>query len=995
MQMIGHSMRHRAAFLLALGLGLPVLTQSLGAQVSTTGRLTGTLLDERNVPVPDAGLTLSRDGTVLRVVRGALNGRFEISGLAPGAYTVLAEQVGYQPVRISAIPVSADQTTSLTFRLERRPPPVAAPVEVPYAGVGPSRGGNRFEGRALERFDRFRNATDLGRDVSGVISSFEGNGGGSLGAFGLVPGQSILLVDGLQESTLRHPGYVGEGGAAPIFARDGLEQVDFYGWAPSSLFPTAAGGGVAMTSRFGSSRSFFRPWLSYSGSSLGGAAVDNPADSAASSFGAGIALGGPLKGDTASWFLRFNYQQLAQPSAAPLTSLDGTLAAAIATGGAPTALAAPLSPVVRGWSGFTGQAGAAYKIGKEWRLSGRLGVASWDEDAPSLTTSLVNGSGSRVEASDLSAAVGVSYTSEQLSSTTSAGFYTSSRTWSVGSIPYTTLGSESIGFGAEASLPGSFDESMAQVGQLFSAPFGRHEFRVGGMVGQRRFTYDWLTDGAGQASFGSLGDYVARTGSFVRSSATSPAEAIAILEYAAFAEGIFHVTPQVDVTVGARLQVEKLPTDLSTASLPLAESFGISNLFVPTSRSSSIGPRLGVTWRPGTSQHTELHVGGGLVPGRWDRASVAEVARRGGNGVVHVERGLGQVGWPTATGLTRAEGYTLFTDGVKAPRTLVVDGTLRHAIAPGTIVSVGGGYRHTDYLLRRGDLNRPAAPLRTGSDLRPIWGALEQVGSLIAPTPGSNTRFREFDRVYGLVSDGFSDVYEVRLDASRSLGEGFEVQASYTWSRSRDNLVGARSSDPADRLTPLDGAAAAPEWDVGRSDLDIPHRLAATLRWSTADQGLTLGARVRLRSGLPYTAGFPLGTDVNGDGSGANDPVATASVAGLSALLDRAGCDVGSSAFALRNGCREPIVSAVDAQASVRLPFGGGGVRLTIDAFNLAASATGRVDRAAVKIAPAGSITQDAQGRLVLPLILNDNFGNLLVRRNDPRTIRIGLRVEK
>jgi hypothetical protein len=36
----------------------------------------------------------------------------------------------------------------------------------------------------------------------------------------------------------------------------------------------------------------------------------------------------------------------------------------------------------------------------------------------------------------------------------------------------------------------------------------------------------------------------------------------------------------------------------------------------------------------------------------------------------------------------------------------------------------------------------------------------------------------------------------------------------------------------------------------------------------------------------------------------------------------------------------------------------------------------------------------NAAGRTVLPLVLNDNFGGLLARRGDPRTLRIGLRVE-
>jgi hypothetical protein len=159
--------------------------------------------------------------------------------------------------------------------------------------------------------------------------------------------------------------------------------------------------------------------------------------------------------------------------------------------------------------------------------------------------------------------------------------------------------------------------------------------------------------------------------------------------------------------------------------------------------------------------------------------------------------------------------------------------------------------------------------------------------------------------------------------------------------------------------------------------------------------GLTLGARWRWRSGLPFTPGFRPGVDANGDGSGNNDPVSRQAVAGLSGLLESAGCDAPAGDFAERNSCREEAVQALDAELGLRLPVGGARrVTLTLSAFNLVSTATGIVDRAAVLVDPDDSIGTDANGRLTLPLILNDNFGELLTRRNDPRTIRIGLRVE-
>jgi hypothetical protein len=89
------------------------------------------------------------------------------------------------------------------------------------------------------------------------------------------------------------------------------------------------------------------PWATFSGASLGGRAVDNPADSAGSSLQAGVALGGPIKGDTSSWFLRVDYQQLRTPSAAPFENADANPAFTSLAGSRAGEIARWLSPTVR------------------------------------------------------------------------------------------------------------------------------------------------------------------------------------------------------------------------------------------------------------------------------------------------------------------------------------------------------------------------------------------------------------------------------------------------------------------------------------------------------------------------------------------------------------------------------------------------------------------------------------------------------------------------
>ena len=156
-----------------------------------------------------------------------------------------------------------------------------------------------------------------------------------------------------------------------------------------------------------------------------------------------------------------------------------------------------------------------------------------------------------------------------------------------------------------------------------------------------------------------------------------------------------------------------------------------------------------------------------------------------------------------------------------------------------------------------------------------------------------------------------------------------------------------------------------------------------------------MAARGRWRSGLPFTPGFRNGVDVNGDLAGNNDPVQAGSVPAAAGGF--ATCDGGTvGGFAARNSCREKSVGSLDLRLTVNLALRGGGSSLafTVDAFNVVSSATGLVDRAAMLIDPAKTLTIGANGGVTLPLSANPRFGSLLARRGEPRLVRFGLRVE-
>jgi hypothetical protein len=249
--------------------------------------------------------------------------------------------------------------------------------------------------------------------------------------------------------------------------------------------------------------------------------------------------------------------------------------------------------------------------------------------------------------------------------------------------------------------------------------------------------------------------------------------------------------------------------------------------------------------------------------------------------------------------------------------------------------------------------------------------------------------------VSGMVSSGFSDYYGVTAAIVRRAAEGLSFRAAYTYSRTTDNLALGRSGDPADQLTPF--PEAGNDWLEGKSDLDIPHRLSISTGYTFPGRyGVEAGLRYRYRSGLPFTPGFRPGVDANGDGSGENDPAfIDNAIAGTPELLADHDClATQAGEFAERNSCREGRVHALDLRLSLKLPLKlmGSDLRFMVDAFNVVSSETGVVDRAVYLVDPSQPLS--VTGTVNIPLVANPGFGTLLVRRLEPRVVRLGLKVD-
>ncbi len=419
-----------ALAVLALGTmpAAPLLAQS-----PTAGVVVGRVVDDRGIAVPDATLTLTRDGRRIALVEAGPEGRFRIEDLVPNEYVLLVEQLGFQPVRYHGVMVVAGDALDVGLEIPRRPPPINTVEDRWLRAVGAAEAGTVLDGASLESLDDHRDASDLSREISAVTRADEGRDEAILAANGLPASASRLVVDGMEESLLRHPGLPGEISSAPIFARDGIDQARFSRHRLDASLPAAAGALLELTSLSRPDRTTVRPWLTWSGASLGGATQDNPADSSGTSIEGGLAASGTVGRDSTSWAIRADYRRLALPSAAPFTT-DG-LAEAVAAARPAVDASQWTSPTVRTWQGFTGQGLVGFRPSATSRVTARFGAASWTEDNPLVGQQLNSGAGVALDARDLSGSVTAELWGEDFRSVTQLGVQHSRRDWTGASLP--------------------------------------------------------------------------------------------------------------------------------------------------------------------------------------------------------------------------------------------------------------------------------------------------------------------------------------------------------------------------------------------------------------------------------------------------------------------------------------------------------------------------------------------------------------------------------
>ncbi len=995
-------LRHVAGALCALILSLACASR-LHAQTIASGALEGIVRDAAGMPLGDVTVTLSSpDGGGSRTVGTPRDGAFRFILLPPGTYAILVERLGYRPKRIEGVPVQTGGTVRLNVSLTAAPPPVDAPeiVRFPVRSAG-SRAGVSQSLSILPLAQlpwARRDLIELTSLSSATADAFE--------VEGLPASLAAIMIDGLPFSPARHQRLGLDLQNVVALPLSALQSADLVTGDPDLEWSGFASGALATHTRRGTPDFGLHSFGSWSGGPLQKSKFFDASDLSPASLWGGLVMSSPVIRDTASIFIGFETRRLetARPAA---WGLDGPGQAALLTAARARGieLADYTQPFVLSSSVLSGFGRFDWQLTNDNALSVRVGFGQISPPGGATNVGAGVLPGALGEGQDLILTTSLASTFQRnWANEVRVGIARSTRDYNaelddaagVG-LAGTRIVESGIRFGTDPALPARLARTDLTAVQALEIPLDAHRIKLGFevAVSSHERTNGYAQNG--EFVLGSSAELTRGAGAFFQTTGSIPTGKFTLGRYGALVQDTWNAGPDLSVVAGVRFDFETIPADQIRLNQNWFDYTGLANTDVPK-QVRSVSPRLGLTWDVGGQGSLIVRAAAGVYGQSLQPEVLAEGLSAAGD--LRIRRGTGDFGlWPdlptTASVPVIGPPLTLLAPDFRSPLTTRASFGLSRRVGL-AMLHLSGSYRETKYLPRRADLNLLATPSAHDQHGRPIYGQLLQFGQLIAPSQ-PNRRFSDFDLVSAINVDGRSRYWGITAALERAAGEVAGLFASYTYSRTTDNWLAARDGHIDAQLTPFPENTTE-DWRDGISDFDITHRVSAGF---DVHPRLALQPRLtalfRHRSGYPFTPGFRDGVDVNGDGSGRNDPAfVDESVAGIPDLVNTWDClrDQGGQ-FAERNVCRTAGVHTLDLRLGLTIIRSARvSAALFADGLNLIESEIGEVDRALYLVDSSQTLTvNQSTGVVTLPLVANPRFGQTFVHSGTGKLFRIGIQV--
>ncbi len=961
------------------------------AQSVVSASVRGTITDDLGQPIPRTVVTLEAigGGSTLEAITGA-GGTFAFPLAAPGTYQIRAEAFGYQPLVARTLELAGGDAVRVPLSLRTATPPVVSVDTVAIEATASSR--NRPGGLRLGGTDVNELPTRFG-DLSAIVgrsSAF----GPDLGSQGLPGSMSLLITDGLPVARAEHPTRRSEHLADAFFPRAFLSSVTAFHNATDAEWAGAAGGyaTAATLSGVGSGAEVEGAW---SGGPLWSSGqLDLDDTPGLTSYQAAGRASFDIKPDTTQLLIASEMLQ----HEAPLAPRVGPeLAEALGGLGAEvvTSLAAPSVERISRYSGL-GRFSTQPNENSRVFIRGALSYSERTFDGPGSLPAPAAGLGETSTEFSLASSF-VSELSEGVTLELRGGVSASDRTFASATpwIPSAYLAEAGIPLGDVPGAPAETSRTDFSLLPVIRWDLGTSGALKGGVsVRAARHDMSSATWGTGDFLFTDADALLAGRG--VARVADEAQATFTTREVGMFAQYDVTPAPGLDVSLGARFDYEQIPDGEPSLDTDWLAVSGLSNTDYP-SAFPQVDARAAFAWDPAGDGRTRLFGVGSLHSGDVDARHLFEAFAR--DGAVEATRYAGSgLSWLNATvpgSAGSAPTLALLGPDVQPPRSLRATAGVVRELAAGLSVHLSGDFRRTDFLMRRRDLNLPTAPSARDQSSRDVYDTLVKDGALITVEGDDGRRFPAFGAVWALDPDGWSEYRGVTAGLEYR-SDVLDLYGAFTRSETRDNWIGAARGSAEAELDPL-LPAFVEDWSEGRSDFDVPDRVTASaLVRIPSLPGSSVAATYRFASGRPFTPRYRYGVDANGDGSFENDVPFVPQPDELGALHSEWRCLRNQSGgFAVRNSCRGPSSHDLSVRLRVGLgELGGRPASMFVEGLNLIEPEEGLIDEALMLVDPEADLTY-AQGdtRVTVPLMVNPDFGNVIVPTSRGRMLRVGLRI--
>jgi hypothetical protein len=904
-------MRILRCWLLGVATALIVMLPAPGRAQSTTGAISGVVVNEQNQPVEGVQVQVVNTGTSART--GTLtrsDGRYFIQGLEVGdRYSVTARRIGYAPRTINPVRVTLGQATPINFTLSTQVATLeAVTIQATTTGalIAPTQKGSSttITDTLLRKLPTLnRNFTDFVSLTPQVSTS-----GPGLSAAGANNRYNNIQIDGATEKDLFGLGSTGQPGGQAGGKSISLESVkeyqvllapydvrvgNFAGLSVNAVTKSGTNDFAGSAYVYGRSQNFQRsqPYINQSRQKQ-----------------YGLSLGGPILRDRAFFFINPEWQDKSVPASGFALGDAGSNVTQAVLDQFTAQLAA------RGMTDL----GAGDRVSNKNPLTNIF--ARVDFALPYNSTLVLRDNYAHAEQDVFSrgssgATPNFGLTSNlyhfvsdkqapvaQLRTNFSSGAFNEfiagytrirDKRATPGALqPQVTTvvtGVASLIAGTEAaSQANQLDQDITEITDNFTFPVGSaHRITIGTQNQWYKVRNLFGNNSVGTWTFGSLDSLTNGTPRQYQISVPVTGDGAVRFragQFSGYLQDDWTATPNLNFSFGVRFDqpvfFDKPPRNDTIAAPitanPATSGFARNTADVP-SGNLQISPRFGFNWDVTGDSRNQLRGGLGVFQGSPAYVWLGNSFQNSGgvSGFASLNCNTPQRA-PAFTAAAVAKAPTVCRDNtaatagaevnllnadLKFPQTLRGNLAFDHDLGSGYVVGVEGLYTRWLNTLFYYNLALQDAPTGTGVDGRSIYGL--QPGAPVLKVTGRNA-------VYDVINESKDYSYSLTGSLQKRFTSNFGGSVAYTFTQAYD--VQSLTSSTAGSQYRFGRVYAGDQKDLtlAHSSFETPHRIVANGSYRFVS-GTSLSAIYTGQSGLRYA--YVTSNDMNGDNQTANDPI--------------------------------------------------------------------------------------------------------------------------